>query len=121
MHFSENCHYLFLSIVISPLRIYCGQERFWIELVELEKLWDFLFFSASEDPDAASEKLYLTQWAGKPCESSHLSWSCLETHKLYNSLSLDTFLLLLLALDETMTWCVRWQAKKNASEIFSEL
>lgn len=109
----------FLSIVISPLRIYCGQERFWIELVELEKLWIFfLFFSASEDPDAASEKLYLTQWAGKPCESSRLSWSCLETHKLYNSLSLDTVLLLLLASDETMTWCVRWQAKKVCRGLF---
>lgn len=44
MHFSENCHYLFLSIVISPLRIYCGQKRFWIELVELEKLWIFFFY-----------------------------------------------------------------------------
>lgn len=27
----------YLSIVISPLRIYYGQERFWIELVQLEK------------------------------------------------------------------------------------
>lgn len=45
MHFSQNCHYLFfLSIVISPLRIYCGQERFWVELVELEKLWICWFF-----------------------------------------------------------------------------
>jgi len=81
----------------------------------------FLVFSASEDPDAASEKIYLTQWAGKPCESSRLSWPCLETHKLYNSLSLDTFLVLLLAADETMTRCVRWQAKNIALGTFSEL
>lgn len=73
MHFSENCHYLFLSIIISPLRIYYGQERFLDGAGWTWKAWDFyFFFSISEGPDAASEKLYLTQWAGKPCENSSL-------------------------------------------------
>lgn len=49
-----------------------GKKGFWMELVELEKLGIFFFFSISEGPDAASEKLYLTQWAGKPCENSSL-------------------------------------------------
>lgn len=88
MHFSENCHYLFISIIISPLGIYLGQERFLDRAGWTWKAWDvFLFFSSSEGPDAASKELYLTQWAGKPCENSCLSWSCLETHKPYNSLS----------------------------------
>lgn len=87
MHFSENCHYLFLSIIISPLRIYCGQERFLDRAGWTWKAWDFFFFSTSEGPDAASEKLYLTQWAGKPHENSCLSCCCLETYKIYNSLS----------------------------------
>lgn len=44
MHFSENCHYLFLSIIISPLRIYYGQERFLDGAGWTWKAWDFYFF-----------------------------------------------------------------------------
>lgn len=112
MHFSENCHYLFLSIIISPLRIYCGQERFLDRAGWTWKAWDFFCFSVH----LKVQMLLLKSFIWPNGLENHMKipvfLGAVLKHTRYTIASLDTSLLLLLASDETMTWRVRRQAKK---------